>query len=69
MNGMPFQRGLSMVAFLKESGTVEQCERALEAMRWPKGDRCPICEGSRCSRYERGSGGIGNAVTADVRRR
>ena len=54
MNGVPFQRGLSMSAFLKEYGTVEQCERALEAMRWPKGDRCPICEGSRCSRYERG---------------
>ena len=23
-------------------------------MRWQKGDRCQICEGSRCSRYERG---------------
>jgi ribosomal protein L37AE/L43A len=55
MNGVQFQRGLSMTAFLKDYGTEEQCERALEAMRWPEGYRCPICQGSRCSRYERGS--------------
>jgi ribosomal protein L37AE/L43A len=42
-----------MVAFLKEYGTVEQCERALEAMRWPEGYCCPICQGERSSRYER----------------
>ena len=52
-NGVRFQRGLSMVAFLKEYGTVEQCERALEAMRWPEGYCCPICQGERYSRYER----------------
>jgi ribosomal protein L37AE/L43A len=48
-----FQRGLSIAAFLKEYGTVEQCERALEEMRWPEGYRCPKCQGNRCSRYER----------------
>jgi ribosomal protein L37AE/L43A len=42
-----------MMAFLKEYGTVEQCERAPEEMRWPEGYRCPVCQGSRCSRYDR----------------
>jgi transposase-like protein len=53
MNGVQFQRVLLMTAFLKEYGTEEQCERALEASRWAQGFRCPICRGSRCSRYER----------------
>jgi hypothetical protein len=43
-NGVQFQRGLSLAGFLKEYGTVEQCERALEAMRWPEGYRCPVCQ-------------------------
>jgi ribosomal protein L37AE/L43A len=43
-----------MAAFLKDYGTVEQCERALEGMRWPQGYRCPVCQGSRYSRYDRG---------------
>jgi transposase-like protein len=44
---------LSIEAFLKDYGTEEQCERALEALRWPQGYRCPKCRASRCSRYER----------------
>jgi transposase-like protein len=43
-----------MAAFLKSYGTEEQCKQALEAMRWPQGFRCPVCQGSRCSGYERG---------------
>ena len=52
-NGVRFQQGLSMAAFLKEYGREEQCERALEEIRWPGGYRCPKCQGRRCSRYER----------------
>jgi transposase-like protein len=54
INGVQFQRGLSMAAFLESYGTEEQCERALEAIRWPQGFRCPVCQGSRCSSFERG---------------
>jgi ribosomal protein L37AE/L43A len=53
MNGVQFQRGLSIMAFLNEYGTVEQCGRAPEEMHWPEGYCCPVCQGSRCSRYDR----------------
>jgi hypothetical protein len=40
---------LSIEAFLEDYGEKEQCERALEALCWPQGDRCPKCQGSYCS--------------------
>jgi transposase-like protein len=43
MNRIQFQPGLSMPGFLKDYGTEAQCERALEAVRWPDGFRCPRC--------------------------
>lgn len=44
MNRIQFQPGLSMPEFLKDYGTEAQCEQMLEAVRWPKGFRCPRCE-------------------------
>jgi hypothetical protein len=43
MNRIQFQHGLSMPEFLKDCGTEVQCERVLEAVRWPNGFCCPRC--------------------------
>ena len=43
MNRIQFQHGLSMPEFLKDYGTEAQCERVLEAVRWPNGFCCPRC--------------------------
>lgn len=43
MNRIQFQHGLSMPEFLKDYGTEPQCERVLEAVRWPNGFCCPRC--------------------------
>jgi transposase-like protein len=43
MNRVQFQPGLSMPDFLRQFGTEEQCEAALEGLRWPQGFRCPHC--------------------------
>ncbi len=43
MNRIQFQYGLSMPEFLKDYGTEAQCERVLEAVRWPNGFCCPRC--------------------------
>jgi transposase-like protein len=43
MNRVQFQPGLSLPAFLRQFGTEEQCEAALERLRWPQGFRCPHC--------------------------
>lgn len=53
MNRVQFQPGLSLPAFLADYGTVRQCERALEAARWPEGFVCPRCAGKRHSRFHR----------------
>jgi ribosomal protein L37AE/L43A len=42
-NPIQFQKGLSLEEFLKEYGTEEQCEQALERWRWPQGFICPSC--------------------------
>lgn len=42
-NTIQFQNGLSLPDFLKEYGTEEQCEQALEQWRWPQGFSCPRC--------------------------
>lgn len=46
MNRIQFQSGLSMPEFLKDYGTEEQCEQALEVLRWPEGFHCPRCSGA-----------------------
>ena len=43
MNRIQFQHGLSMPEYLKDYGTEPQCERVLEAVRWPNGFCCPRC--------------------------
>ena len=42
-NTVQFQRGLGLREFMNRYGTVEQCEAALFAWRWPKGFICPEC--------------------------
>ena len=42
-NMVQFQKGLSMVAFLKKYGTEEACRAAVFKLRWPGGFRCPEC--------------------------
>lgn len=54
MNRIQFQRGLSLPEFLKSYGSEAQCERALEAVRWPTGFRCPRCEGQTHSVFRDG---------------
>ncbi len=42
-----FQRGISLREFMVRYGTVEQCEQALFAWRWPRGFVCPHCAAHR----------------------
>ena len=53
MNRVQFQPGLSLPAFLADYGSERQCERALEAARWPDGFACPRCSGKGCSKFYR----------------
>ncbi len=53
MNRVQFQKGLSMVEFLKHYGTVEQCHAALVASRWPAGFVCPHCGETHHSTFVR----------------
>ena len=59
-NRIQFQKGLSFREFNALYSTEEQCEAALEKMRWPDGFRCPRCDsqeyglvhGRRHKRYQ-----------------
>ena len=42
-NQVQFQKGLSLVDFLTQYGTDEQCRNALFNWRWPNGFVCPEC--------------------------
>jgi transposase-like protein len=42
-NKVQFQRGMGLREFMDKYGTVEQCEQALYAWRWPQGFVCPEC--------------------------
>ena len=53
MNRVQFQAGLSMTEFMDRYGSVEQCEAALIASRWPSGFACPACGGGRSSSFRR----------------
>lgn len=46
-NRVQFQKGLSLAEFQKQYGSEEQCRKAVFQWRWPKGFRCPDCEGER----------------------
>jgi len=54
MNRIQFQRGLSLNQFLAQYGEEQQCESALESIRWPNGFRCPKCGSDRKCSYRRG---------------
>jgi ribosomal protein L37AE/L43A len=54
MNRVQFQPGLSIAEFHTRYGTEAQCAAALEAMRWPRGFRCPACGGHRHTVFHRG---------------
>ena len=42
-NKVQFQKGLSLVQFIKKYGTDQQCRDALFKARWPHGFTCPCC--------------------------
>jgi transposase-like protein len=42
-NKVQFQKGYSLVDFIKDYGTKEQCHQALFKWRWPDGFCCPDC--------------------------
>ncbi|ALZ71216.1 transposase [Xanthomonas oryzae pv. oryzae] len=45
INIVQFQPGLSLSEFMDRYGTEAKCYRALYRWRWPKGFRCPQCDG------------------------
>lgn len=53
MNRVQFQAGLSMPEFMAQFGTEAKCRRALYRSRWPRGFRCPGCEGRARSTFRR----------------
>jgi transposase-like protein len=53
MNQVQFQSGLSMPEFLAQYGTEAKCRKALYRARWPKGFRCPACDGRTRSSFRR----------------
>ena len=55
INRIQFQTGMSMPEFLKQFGSEDQCEAALEQSRWPQGFACPSCGETRCSVFIVGS--------------
>ncbi len=54
MNRVQFQKGMSLGEFLQRYGTEEDCERELEAQRWPEGFVCPSCGGREYCNFRRG---------------
>jgi transposase-like protein len=44
-NSVQFQKGLSLLDFLEQYGTEEQCHEALVTLRWSGGFICPKCGG------------------------
>ncbi len=42
-NVIQFQKGLSLIEFISQYGTNNQCYRVLFDMRWPRGFVCPEC--------------------------
>lgn len=53
MNRVQYQRGLPMLEFFEQYGSVEQCESLVRGWRWPAGFVCPRCEGLDHSEFRR----------------
>lgn len=45
-NQVQFQKGYSLVEFMNEYGTEDQCEKALFNLKWSNGFECPSCGAS-----------------------
>lgn len=54
LNRVQFQKGMSLGEFMRRYGTEEDCERELEAQRWPRGFSCPGCGSREYSNFRRG---------------
>ena len=52
INRVQFQKGLSMVEFMRRYRTQEKCHAAVVAQRWPDGFVCPECGESRHCTFE-----------------
>ncbi|CAN7552761.1 IS1595 family transposase [Duganella sp. LjRoot269] len=55
INGIQFQKGMSLAQFMKEYGTEEQCEAALVKARWRDGFECPRCAHRLAYEFKRGA--------------
>jgi transposase-like protein len=55
INPVQFQKGLSLGRFMRDYGTDEQCEKALEKARWPRGFTCPRCQHAFAYEFQRKS--------------
>ena len=53
MNRVQFQRGMSLRDFQLRFGREDQCRKTLFEARWPRGFRCPSCQGAGYSQFER----------------
>jgi ribosomal protein L37AE/L43A len=53
INGIQFQEGLSLPAFLREYGTEVQCGAAFIKARWPCGFVCPCCGHTAANEFKR----------------
>lgn len=54
MNRVQFQKGMSLGEFMRRYATQEECEKELEAQRWPEGFKCPECGSCEYSNFRRG---------------
>ena len=59
---------MNLIALYKQFGDDEKCRQYLEALRWPKGVKCPRCESEKIARltsgpFECGSCGYQFSVT------
>ena len=54
MNRVQFQPGLSMFEFFQRYGSLEQCEAAVAACRWPQGFECSRCKAAAFWGFRRG---------------
>ena len=53
INGIQFQKGLSLPAFMRNYGTEEQCQAAFTKARWPRGFVCHCCGHAAAYEFKR----------------
>lgn len=54
-NRIQFQPGMSIHEFMDRYGSEAQCAQALARLRWPRGFRCPRCDGTDHYRVSQGA--------------